>query len=572
MPFDHNFNIDSGVNTDMIKYLCDKKKISLYAFDSKDNCFEKCVYATVSNYKPIVYYAIDGHMYIINDSKVIKQLSSAQKANKNMVVSSMLEMDKKTVETVEREYIECTTFNEALLHENKVIYIPQSNMTEEVHLFIAKNKSVPKLKVSNHNIIEMQLSDKNLTIICDSNISDGYTWKDIKAICDKVKIPFKNQKIGTIIADLRKNFFKPERRVLNEEEKESINKTQNKKCIECGKKCEKLEYDHITPLALGGSNDLTNFQGLCQGCHLDKTMKERENSDFIKFDDTASTFNSDALNIIRSQSYKQWAFVEKLKTEECPAGEHNKIDHVKCRRNLVMHSRHDYPMYSVMDYPKPYDGSPIVCGEYFVNTDNYYPFRGSGFYNHVMVKRALELQIITKDNITHMFIPSFTIKNDHFKKFCEFLIDITQELGGISKLIVNSLVGTWGTQKSTFESINMTLDKYEASRELIRDGVQVIGDKISFYNDDKNLENITIYSIIDRLEVNKDDMYLPIYNQIVAMEGMELYELEQMIIRNGGIPLERNTDAILYAGEKIDIDSYFWDIEKTVNKYIDMMN
>ena len=33
--------MDTGVSTEMIKYLCEQRKISLYAYDGKQNCFEK---------------------------------------------------------------------------------------------------------------------------------------------------------------------------------------------------------------------------------------------------------------------------------------------------------------------------------------------------------------------------------------------------------------------------------------------------------------------------------------------------------------------------------------------------
>jgi hypothetical protein len=559
LPFENTFTINSGVNTDMINYLCQRKKISLYAFDGKENCFQKTIYSHVSNYKPIAYYCMDGHMYLISNSAEIKKLSSAQKTNKNVIVSSLLEMDKKEDKTVERDIIECVSFADALKHENKIVYLSQYEMTEEAYKYIALTKSLPKLKSLHHNIVQMDDTKKNLTIICDSNSNTEYTWKDVQAICKKVEIPFKNQKMALLLNDLKKMFFKPKRRVLDDDEKALLLLNQKNKCNDCKKGDLILQFDHVMPLACGGSNDFSNYQGLCSGCHMEKTKAERENSDFVKFDDTASTFNKEALKIVQSRSYKQWAFVEKLNDQKNEDNtEVYKIDHVKCRRNLIMHSTHDFPKYSVMDYPKPYDGTAIKCGEYFVKTDNYYPFRGSGFYSHVVVKRALELKIISKSDITHMFIPSYTIPNDYFKGFGQYLIDTTIGLG-LSKLIVNSFVGTLGTQRSEMETIHLTLDKYEASRELIRDGVQVMAEKLN--------EETTIYSIIDRLKINKDDMYLPIYNQIVAMEGMELYELEQMIIRNGGKPLERNTDAILYSGKKIKVKRFFWDAEKTIKKY-----
>ncbi|HLF90329.1 MAG TPA: HNH endonuclease signature motif containing protein, partial [Anaerolineales bacterium] len=38
------------------------------------------------------------------------------------------------------------------------------------------------------------------------------------------------------------------------------------KCVKCGSK-EKLEYDHILPLSMGGSNTIRNIQLLCENCN-----------------------------------------------------------------------------------------------------------------------------------------------------------------------------------------------------------------------------------------------------------------------------------------------------------------
>ena len=47
---------------------------------------------------------------------------------------------------------------------------------------------------------------------------------------------------------------------------------QKGKCAACGSKG-KLEMDHIMPLALGGSGDKSNFQGLCRYCNRSKHAK-----------------------------------------------------------------------------------------------------------------------------------------------------------------------------------------------------------------------------------------------------------------------------------------------------------
>ncbi len=50
--------------------------------------------------------------------------------------------------------------------------------------------------------------------------------------------------------------------------------------------------DHIIPLVNNGTNELSNLQALCVGCHMDKTHNKRENGQFVKFSETKSTFNN----------------------------------------------------------------------------------------------------------------------------------------------------------------------------------------------------------------------------------------------------------------------------------------
>ena len=97
------------------------------------------------------------------------------------------------------------------------------------------------------------------SFICDSNNITEYTWKDVQAICKKVEIPFKNQKMALLLNDLKKMFFKPKRRMLDDDEKALLLLNQKNKCNDC-KKCDLvLQFDHIMPLACGGSNDFSNY-------------------------------------------------------------------------------------------------------------------------------------------------------------------------------------------------------------------------------------------------------------------------------------------------------------------------
>ena len=82
-----------------------------------------------------------------------------------------------------------------------------------------------------------------------------------------------------------------------------------------------------------------------------------------------------------------------------------------------------------------------------------------------------------------------------------------------------------------------------------------------------DLEDMTLYSVIENKVIKKDDLCSPLYHQILAMEAIELHKLQTFIIKNGGTPLELNTDSILYSGPKINIGGHYYDKECKVEKY-----
>lgn len=50
-------------------------------------------------------------------------------------------------------------------------------------------------------------------------------------------------------------------------------KAINVQCVQCGRVAS-LEADHIVPLHLGGTDEVTNLQSLCKECHARKTARE----------------------------------------------------------------------------------------------------------------------------------------------------------------------------------------------------------------------------------------------------------------------------------------------------------
>ena len=327
------------------------------------------------------------------------------------------------------------------------------------------------------------------------------------------------------------------------------------------------EIDHIIPLAAGGSNDAKNLQLLCVDCHKDKTIQEKLDGTYKSKDIESSVFNTHVIeNIINKKSWNAYQFVEKIPACIGLTGNMKpfKIDTKKCRRNILLHSRYGFPVYSIMDIPRPFMGGDLQCGMYYLEINQTFPFRGSGWYSQPIVEYGIKKRLIKIEEIKMEFIPSYTLPPNHFHNHINVLLDAFKDEGSLQKQSVNSMVGLFGKTKRSASKIKYTLEIEEAALWWGEKDPQMD----VFIENIKFNEDTIIYKGTFTEDVEVEGMKYTIYKQILEMEALELHKLESMIIVNKGIVLDRNTDAIRYARkEAIDISSFYWDDDCTVPKY-----
>ena len=78
------------------------------------------------------------------------------------------------------------------------------------------------------------------------------------------------QRMAAVVAATEKSNSKPAREHLPDAVKQYVWRRDQGRCVKCGSS-EKLEYDHIIPIALGGSNTDRNLQLLCEPCNRSKS-------------------------------------------------------------------------------------------------------------------------------------------------------------------------------------------------------------------------------------------------------------------------------------------------------------
>lgn len=564
-----DFNIKSGVSTDMIIKLCMKLERSCYAYDEDDKCFNKYVIKN-KNYCPIAFYKFNGHMFLIDNPKAFKRIAETNKqADKICLITSMIDKEDKNDNELQTEYLQSFDVSNAKNYESKFYVINKHSIIEEFIQYIKLYKTEPKNKTNENVLTQFEyLNDNNELVVlsCDRNygkinLDEQKTYECLQQICMKNDLTYKNQGIGTIIQTLLDKQAGYNRKYLNDENKKIIRDLYNNKCAICKLDSDNFQYDHIIPLANGGSNNMDNFQLLCYDCHLEKTIDETNEGYGIK-NEIYSSFNNIVYNqVINTHHFKAYQFVEFVNKEH-PDLPIYKTDTKRCRKNLTYYSKYEFPVYCVMDMPKNYSGT-LQCGYYYVKTNNTFPLRACGWYCQPLVEYCLKLNIIENENILYEFIPSKKLPYNYFQDKIDYLLDCFKidDAPEFQKLCVNSMVGLWGINKKTASYTKFTTDEYEAGQWLIENSNScVLTNKLT--------EDLYLYEAKYEREVKCDEIAYPLYAMILQMEAMTLHELETIITNNGGIVLDRNTDAVRYQMKKnINVNEYFWDDDKTIQKY-----
>jgi hypothetical protein len=229
---------------------------------------------------------------------------------------------------------------------------------------------------------------------------------------------------------------------------------------------------------------------LCKSCHRSKCSSEQEDGSYIKINDSESSFNTQSKEIIESNLAQTHAFVEPLYFKETEGKTMYTIDINKCRKNILYHADYDYCVFTVFDKPEEFKGSCIVPGVYYVETDNYIPLRGNGWYYHNMIMYCLENSIIKLENIKYVAKSSLSLPKMYYNNFIDYCYD---NIKNHEKLAVNSMIGNFKpnmTKREMWRSKIFTGDSCEAFNSYITlkgcfIDVKKIGDKLYYHTFEK---------------------------------------------------------------------------------------
>ena len=262
------------------------------------------------------------------------------------------------------------------------------------------------------------------------------------------------------------------------------------------------------------------------------------------------------------------------------------IDINKCRRNNLYYSKYNLPTFCVMDSIKEYNNK-LVDGFYYVETDQYFPMRGNGLYSRPMIETCLKDKLITHDNIKYVVQSTLTIPPSYYNEFIDLcqaslikddeLIELYKKYGinhdniDLKKLGPNVMIGRFKpnlNKNVQWKSVCITSSTCEAYEQFLQNKGCFI--EVIKINDVKYFH---VYKEIFKTNIETEK---PIYDQILDLEAIALYELSKLIKSKGGEVLDLNTDCIScsfpndvlpFELDGKNIKGYYFDDVNKVPKY-----
>jgi len=594
---------DKGVSPNCLFWICKKLDISHYAYDITNKCFLKYVSKSY-NHRGLYYYAINEHMYLINDKYTKKSMCARAKDEASVRTNIIETVEKKNifadlpiVENCDISSAKDLTESSILMftrvldsgtvnEEGETIFTTRNEINKEMEDVIRLYNIIPaKINSTNYKVssFEFSLGDNKFYCFLDANkVSDIYTshanHKNVKQLCTENKIEFKNQ---SLISYNKQKFTqiieqKNKRVVFTPEEREALWVRDEETCCDCNEPIalDGFEIDHILPLSAFGTNNDNNLQCLCKSCHKLKTQFEKESGFHQNIDSfTYSAFNTQVQDIVNSNLYQSRAFIEKL-VIDTPSKNDTvfHIDDNKCRTNIMRYGEDNYARFSVMDRVEVYDASKHNgTGIYFIESKNYLPMHGNGWYFKPMVDFCLAQSIITQDQIKLTVQSAFEIPFHYFNDFIDFCYETYDEK--LAKFSVNSMIGSFNLNPAkNLHTITVGIAKNNLSSHI-----DLLKNMDHFVNTFE-INNETFFHMFKNSESTSMESENPIYNQIVQMEQIEMYKKKMLVEKYSGTVLDLNTDCVsctfpenkfpfVMMADGINLKKHHWDSAKQVKKY-----
>lgn len=248
-----------------------------------------------------------------------------------------------------------------------------------------------------------------------------------------------------------------------------------------------------------------------------------------------SCFNTRLMQTILSKDFKRGGFVHTfghpLRNDiQC-------VDIAKCHTACMLHNKYEWCVFNAMDTIEPYDNKGYHrVGFYYVETSNFFPLRGNGWYHYGTLLECEEFSIPFAP--TYQLIASDSLPPDYFRKFVETISSLDADW----KLLSNATIGNLRKVDFYKYKTHFTTSYDEAVLEYWSNVEKPYTTFISTHtqSDGEQLYEVTKQWYHQSLEND-----IPIYNQILENNFIMVYKLAQKM---GGRLLMAKTDMVCVEG------------------------
>ena len=270
-----------------------------------------------------------------------------------------------------------------------------------------------------------------------------------------------------------------------------------------------------------------------------------------------STFNTEGDYIFHSQFIRNCAFngwIQKPNSDNLHAFDYNKhYTSVFMGQDI----KFGWPIYNVFDEVKPFDGK-IETGFYYVETKNFFPFHGNGFYDADLIFYALVKKIITKTDVKLQYKSSYELQPNHYEKFVKSVYDNFQS----PKKAINGMLGLLGHDYSNSNRHHFTNNSRYAMMEAAANTdyqiKYIYHENFDQSNDEPiDIDNIEIsnylstekplcYHLYNMKRNKKFQNELPFFYKVYNCSAIKMHQLATNV---GGSLCAIFTDTIIIEGD-----------------------
>lgn len=246
-----------------------------------------------------------------------------------------------------------------------------------------------------------------------------------------------------------------------------------------------------------------------------------------------SVMNNDLLKVFADNNKGGFAHVWRVPDEN-----ENLVtlDIAKCYTSILITNTYKYPVFEITDDIERYDGEALKIGFYYVETENFFPLKGNGFYCYSTLLECQKLGIEFK--CCFQALASHYLPANYFQDYVSNARKVEE-----FKALNNYMIGFLNKRFHEHSSSRFTSDYKEAGHfffNQFQDQDKTSGERQYFCEK----INDQLWEVEKKTFHEKYETSIPVYQMIIETGWLKAYELR---IKMGGDLVSVKTDAVTIA-------------------------